>query len=298
LDVFTRVVADRIPRFDEIRPLYEGPLYLEVVPRSFAVMVSTGLSLNQLRIMSGDVDVRDDELRAAHRNSPLLFRQDGVPFDRREVRAYDGLWLSLDLLKRDHAAVGYRAKHNSSLIDMARVGYYEPDDYWEPVVPEIGNRVVLEPEDFYLLLSAEAIRVPPEYAAEMTALDPSGGELRTHYAGFFDPGFGHDAAGLLSFGSRAALEIRAHDVPFALDNLQRVCKLRFSRMVEAPALPYGADHRSHYQNQFSTLSKHFKIERGADQLTLRRAETRPQEELGHRRPASQSVEQLGLDASR
>src|SRR5262249_35062693 len=151
-----------------------------------------------------------------------------------------GLWLSLDLLRRGDAVVGYRAKRNSSLVDLSLVDHYEPGDYWEGVVPETGNRVVLEPEDFYLLLSAEAIRVPPEFAAEMTALDPGGGELRPHYAGFSDPASGPDPAGLWSAGSRAALEIRAHDVPFAVDNLQRVCRLTLERMLEPPAVSYGA----------------------------------------------------------
>ena len=154
---------------------------------------------------------------------------------------------------------------------MGLIGHYDPADYWEAVVPEAANRIVLEPEEFYLLLSAEAVRVPPAYAAEMSALDPSGGEVRTHYAGFFDPGFGHDPAGLWSFGSHAALEIRAHDVPFAVDNLQRVCKLRFERMAEEPTLLYGTGRGSHYQGQVSTLPKHFRIDRGADQLSNRRS---------------------------
>jgi dCTP deaminase len=270
LDVFTRVITDRFGRFDDVHGGYSGRLYLEVVPRSFAVMVHPGLALNQIRLMTGDIAVSDEELRAAHRDAPLLFRQDGQPLDRRDVRANGGLWLSLDLLKRADAVVGYRAKHNSSLVDMSLVDHYEPSDYWEGVVPETGNRVVLEPEDFYLLLSAEAIRVPPEFAAEMTALDPSGGEIRTHYAGFFDPGFGHDPEGLWSAGSRAALEIRAHDVPFAVDNLQRVCRLTFERMLEPPAVSYGATRGSHYQGQLSTLSKHFRIARAADQQTFSR----------------------------
>ena len=271
LDVFTRVITDRTTGFDDVRRGYEGRLYLEVVPRSFAVMVRTGLALNQLRLMTGDTHVSDDELRAAHRESPLMYRQDGRPLDRRDVRAQEGIWLSLDLLKRGDAAVGYVAKHNSGLVDMGLVGEYDPNLFWDKVVPETGNRIVLEPEDFYLLLSAEAVRVPPEFAAEMSALEPSGGEVRTHYAGFFDPGFGHDPAGLWSLGSRAALEIRAHDVPFAVDNLQRVCKLRFERMLETPHHFYGAGHGSHYQGQLSTLSKHFRIDRAADQLTFQQS---------------------------
>ncbi len=272
LDVFTRVITDRSGRFDDVRGGYVGGLYLEVVPRSFAVMVRTGLALNQLRLLKGDITVADEALRSAHRESPLLYRN-GVALDRRDVRARGGLSLSLDLARRAGEVVGYRAKHNSSLVDMSVEDYYDPADYWEPIVPEHGNRVVLEPEDFYLFLSTEAVQIPPRYAAEMSAFDPSGGEVRTHYAGFFDPGFGHDPAGFFSMGSRAALEIRAHDVPFAVDNLQRVCRLRFEVMAEEPHLLYGAEDLSHYQGQLSTLSKHFRTQRGPDQLTFGRSST-------------------------
>jgi dCTP deaminase len=293
LDVFTRVITDRSAKFDDIRKGYNGRLYLEVVPRSFAVMVYSGLSLNQLRLMKGDTTVTDAELRATHRASPLLYRN-GVSLDRRDVRAHGGLWLSLDLARREGAFAGYRAKHNSGLIDMLREGYYDPAEFWEEVVPEPGNRVVLEPEDFYLLLSAEAVQIPPKYAAEMTAFDPSGGEVRTHYAGFFDPGFGHDAGGFFSEGSRAALEIRAHDVPFAVDNLQRVCQLRFERMAEDPHLLYGAERRSHYQGQLSTLSKHFRGRGSGDQLTLRAptVRARPTQAIAPAQNGSPMVEPL------
>lgn len=273
LDVFTRVVTDRSSRFDDINRGYEGRLYLEVVPRSFAVMVHPGLALNQLRIAKGTVAVTDDDLRAAHRESPLLYRN-GKPLGRREVRARGGLWLSLDLMRSDGAVVGYRAKRNSGLIDMARLRAYDPDSYWDFVVPESGNRVILEPEEFYLLLSAEAVRIPPDFAAEMTAFDPSGGEVRTHYAGFFDPGFGHDPTEFFPEGSRAALEVRAHDVPFAVDHLQRVCQLRFERMAEPPDLLYGVDGSSNYQGQVSTLSKHFRTQDRPDQLTFSPARAR------------------------
>jgi dCTP deaminase len=277
LDVFTRVITDRSGMFDAIRSKYKGPLYLEVVPRSFAIMVRTGLALNQLRLMKGEpdeIEVPDEEIRNVHEKvEPILFRN-GIPMDRRDVYTQGGLWLTLDLRKRGDEPVGYRAKHNSSLVDLSLVDAHDPEEFWETVVPETGNRVVLEPEDFYLLLSAEAVRVPPEYAAEMTAFDPAGGEVRTHYAGFFDPGFGHDPAGLFSHGSRAALEIRAHDVPFAVDHLQRVCSLRFERMAGAPTSLYGAPRGSHYQGQMSTLSKHFRLANRPDQETFTKSVSR------------------------
>jgi dCTP deaminase len=140
---------------------------------------------------------------------------------------------------------------------MARLGAYDWTEYWDPVVREEGDRIVLAPEHFYLLLSDEAVRIPPEYAAEMTAYDPTSGELRTHYAGFFDPGFGFDPTGTFN-GSRAALEVRAHDVPFMIDHRQRLCKLSFERMAERPAVLYGESIGSSYQQQRDTLSKHFR----------------------------------------
>ncbi len=258
LDVFTRVITDRAFRFDEIRKGYEGRLFLEVVPRSFTVMVRSGLALNQLRLISGDAQVSDKEVRHIHNADGILFRN-GVALDRRDVRAHGGLFVGLDLTRRGTEAAGFRARLNSDLIDMSRVAHYDPDDYWDPVIPEAGNRVVLEPEQFYLLLSDEAIRIPPNLAAEMTAFDPTSGELRTHYAGFFDPGFGYDDDLLGGQGSRAALEVRAHDVPFMVEHRQRVCKLTFERMAEEPAVLYGRQLRSHYQGQQSTLSKHFRV---------------------------------------
>lgn len=271
LDVFTRVVTDRSSRFDDIRAGYQGPLYLEVVPRSFAVMVRKGLALNQLRLAKGEIGVPDDELRAAHKRSPLLYRN-GTPLNRRDVRTSGGLWLSLDLIRAEGAVVGYRAKRQTNLIDMSKLREYDAVDYWDPISPEQGNRVILDPEEFYLLMSAEAVRIPPEFAAEMTPFDPSGGEVRTHYAGFFDPGFGHEPSAFFSTGSRAALEVRAHDVPFSVDHLQPVCQLRFERMAEVPQLLYGADRRSHYQQQVSTLSKHFKRRSNSDQLAFSRVD--------------------------
>ena len=181
----------------------------------------------------------------------------------------DGLFLSVDLTGDDKKTVGYRSKKNSYLLDLSRVGYYSPGDFWEPIQAERKRRLVLEPEEFYLLLSAERVRIPPEFAAEMAAYDPTSGELRTHYAGFFDPGFGHDSEGLLH-GTRAVMEVRAHDVPFMLENQQKVCKLGFERMLERPSSLYGAEIGSSYQHQELTLSKHFRPinQAEAPQLTL------------------------------
>ncbi len=255
LDVFTRVLTDRNHRFDEIAAGYRGKLYLEVVPRTFAIRVKTGLALNQVRLMSADARLGDEQLLAVHERSPLLYR-DSRPLARSELSLADGLFLSLDVSDSAEDIVGYRAKRNSLPIDLTKVGALKWRDYWEPVYPEHGRRIVLEPEVFYLLLSAEGVSIPPSYAAEMLAYDPTAGELRTHYAGFFDPGFGYTPEPSTR-GSRAALEVRARDVSFMVEHRQPVCKLAFERMAEEPDVLYGKDIGSNYQGQLTMLSKHF-----------------------------------------
>ncbi len=255
LDVFTRVLSDRSHRFDEIVAGYEGKLYLEVVPRTFAIRVKTGLALNQVRLTVGDGRLSDRELLELHERIPLLHR-DSRPLAQSALSLGDGLFLSLDASGGVESTVGYRAKKNSLPIDLTRTGVLRWQDYWEPVHPEAKQRIVLEPEVFYLLLSAEGVSIPPSYAAEMLAYDPTAGELRTHYAGFFDPGFGYSRerdAG----GSRAALEVRARDVSFMVEHGQPLCKLAFERMAEEPDVLYGADVGSNYQGQQTMLSKHF-----------------------------------------
>jgi dCTP deaminase len=255
LDVFTRVLTDRNNRFDEIAAGYHGKLYLEVVPRTFAIRVKTGLALNQIRLMHGDARLSDEQLLALHRETPLLYRH-SHPLSGSELSLADGMFVRLDVAGGDESIVGYRAKKNSLPIDLTKVGTLKWQDYWEPVHPEPGGRIVLEPEIFYLLLSAEGVSIPPSYAAEMLAYDPTAGELRTHYAGFFDPGFGYSRDGS-THGSRAALEVRARDVSFMVEDGQPVCKLAFERMAEEPDVLYGVDAGSNYQGQQTMLSKHF-----------------------------------------
>jgi dCTP deaminase len=257
LDVFTRVITDRNHRFDEIMPGYQGRLYLEVVPRSFAVQVKAGLALNQLRLVRGNARLADEDLLTVHAEFPLLYA-DAHPLRESEMSLADGLFLSLDVSGPSERIVGYRAKKNSLPIDLSQIRRYQWRDFWDPVYPEAGGRIVLEPEIFYLLLSAEGVSIPPQYAAEMLAYDPTAGELRTHYAGFFDPGFGYCAAGgRRRHGSRAALEVRARDVPFMVEHRQPVCKLAFERMSAPPDVLYGEQIGSNYQGQESMLSKHF-----------------------------------------
>jgi dCTP deaminase len=255
LDVFTRVLTDRNHRFDEIGAGYQGKLYLEVVPRTFAIRVKTGLALNQVRLMHGDARLTDAELVALHHEYPLLYlNSDPVP--PAHLSLADGLFLSLDASGSPERIVGYRAKKNSLPIDLTHTDALSWQDFWEPVHPERGGKIVLEPEVFYLLLSAEGVSIRPSYAAEMLAYDPTAGELRTHYAGFFDPGFGY-TRGRDSYGSRAALEVRARDVSFMVEHGQPVCKLAFERMAGEPDVLYGEDVGSNYQGQQTMLSKHF-----------------------------------------
>jgi dCTP deaminase len=254
-DVFTRVITDESYRFDEIASGYSGGLYLEVVPLSFAIRVREDLSLNQLRLSVGRAELTDDEIREAHRRQPLLYER-GEPVPADQLALANGMFLSLDLRGDADRRVGYRARDNAPLLDLTAGVPVEPDPYWEPATREDGDRIVLSPQRFYLLMSNESVRIPPALASEMTAYDPTSGELRTHYAGFFDPGFGYDRDDHFR-GSRAALEVRAHDVPFMVEHGQRVCKLTFERMLAAPSRLYGEEIGSSYQRQEQTLGKHF-----------------------------------------
>ena len=261
LDIFTRVISDNSFMFDEVPEGYHGSLYLEVVPRTFPIRVWAGLSLNQLRLMVGRTSLSDDEIRELHKETPLLFRQ-GAALDPGKITVSNGLFMGLDLGRpTGRELVGYRAKDDSTVIDLHNINSYRVRDFWEDVFSEAsehGARIILRPERFYLLLSLDCLVVPPEYAAEMTAYDPTSGELRTHYAGFFDPGFGYVPDQLKDPGSRAALEVRAHDVAFAVEHGQNICKLSFDRMIERPDRLYGEALGSNYQGQEIALSKHFK----------------------------------------
>ncbi len=261
LDVFTRVVTDLTAGFDEIRPGYHGPLYLEVVPRSFTIKVRTGDSLNQIRFIRGQPAVSDTALRRLHNSEPLLYHNGPTakPVAGRNLRTDRGLFLRIDLKgtdQRDDAIIGYRAKKNSHVIDLSKVGYYAALDFWEPIRRHRQDSLLLEPEEFYILASKERIRVPPGYAAEMVAYEAACGELRTHYAGFFDPGFGYGRGEL--HGTQVVLEVRPHDVPFLIHDGQTFFKVVYDRMLECPTQVYGSALGSSYQQQGLTLSKPFK----------------------------------------
>ena len=261
LDVFTRVITDLNVGFDEIRAGYTGPLYLEIVPRSFTIKVKTGLSLNQLRLIRGPATISDSALRSLHRTDPLLYHNvsSDKPLVSREIRTSRGLFLRVDLQGEDRGhdrIVGYRAKKNSHVVDLSKIGHYAALDFWEPIHRHRNDSLLLEPEEFYILASKERIRVPAGYAAEMVAYEAACGELRTHYAGFFDPGFGYGHGEIR--GTQVVLEVRPHDVPFLIHDGQTFFKVVYDRMLEIPTHVYGAALGSSYQRQGLTLSKQFK----------------------------------------
>lgn len=246
LDLLTRVITDGGVEFDRIPAGYHGPLYAEICPRSFSVLVRPGMRLNQIRFRHGQAVLNDAELRALHSSDTLV---------NGEALIQDGLGFSVDLNPGTGSLVGYRAKPHTGVIDLDRIGAYEPRDFWEEVHSSDGQ-IILDPGAFYILVSREAVHIPPAYAAEMAPYLAMVGEFRVHYAGFFDPGFGHHAAG--GAGSRGVLEVRCHEAPFVLEHGQVVGRLVYERMAELPQQLYGSGIASNYQGQGLKLSKHFK----------------------------------------
>jgi dCTP deaminase len=249
LDVFTRVIADETRGFDRIKAGYHGPLYAEISPRTFPVLVREGSRLSQIRFRHGNALLEPDLLRALHARERLV--------DDEGADVGDGVAVSVDLagLGPD-GLVGYRAKRHTGLIDVERRAGYDVAEFWEPMKARADRSLILDPNEFYILASKEAVQVPPDYAAEMVPFDPLVGEFRVHYAGFFDPGFGYAGAG--GRGSRAVLEVRSREVPFILEHGQIVGRLVFEKMMERPKSLYGQGIGSNYQAQSLKLSKHFR----------------------------------------
>lgn len=257
LDIFTRLITDGSERFDEVRAGYRGPLYLEIAPQSFPIRLQTGASLNQLRLLRGAPAVSDTALRRLYRGTALLYGDDDRPLALGEVTLRAGLGMSIDLSgRRTDGLIGYRAHANPPVVDLSRIGHYDPEDFWEPIKRPRGESFILEADRFYILVSRERIRVPPAYAAEMVVYDAGAGEIRTHYAGFFDPGFGFGDGGVL--GTRVVMEVRAREVPFLVYHGQTFFRVWFERLCAAPERVYGQGLPSSYQHQGLTLSKQFR----------------------------------------
>jgi dCTP deaminase len=255
LDIFTRLIVNRAEAFDEVPLGYRGELWLEISPRSFSVRVREGSKLNQIRFRNRNSQqmsrlsfaLGDDELRRRHAQSPLVDR---------DLEARDGLVLRIALSGLSDDIVGYRAIKNGSVIDVDRAGGYAAEDFWEPIRARSDGRLILDPDEFYILASREKMQIPADLAAEMAPIDPAIGEFRVHYAGFFDPGFGQSPDARPS--ARAVLEVRSRDVPFLLEDGQPVGRLVYEQLADAADELYGAGANSNYQHQGLKLSKHFR----------------------------------------
>ena len=248
IDVFTRLITDRGEAFDRVEAGYRGPLYAEISPQTFPVLVREGSRLNQLRIRHGSPQFSDTQLRRLHAEAPLV---DGEP------DIDNGLGFSIDLKgSGGNGRIGWRAKRHTGLIDVDKPGVLSPYDFWDAVEANSAGHLVLDPDEFYILASREKVAIPPDHAAEMVAFNPLVGEFRVHYAGFFDPGFGYAAGKPPS--ARAVLEVRSREVPFILEHGQIVGRLVFERLTDPPPQAYGEGLGSNYQNQDLKLSKHFR----------------------------------------
>ena len=247
LDIFTRVITDGAQEFDKVPEGYDGPLFIEISPRTFPIVVRPGSRLSQIRFRAGGSSLSEADLAGLHAAEQLVTSQE-------PNISNGGIALSIDLVGDVDGLVGYRGKRHTGVIDVDRRDY-PLREFWEPIHRSAAGELVLDPDEFYILASSEAVHVPPAYAAEMTPYDPLVGEFRVHYAGFFDPGFGHSGAG--GTGSRAVLEVRSHEVPFILEHGQIVGRLVYEHMAGLPDRLYGLDLASNYQAQGLKLSKHF-----------------------------------------
>ena len=246
LDLLTRTITDGGVEFDRIAEGYTGPLYAEVCPRSFSVLARSGQRLNQIRFRAGQAMLSDTDLARLHEVEPLVNGPAVIS---------EGLGFSVDLRPESGDLVGYRAKPHTGVIDLDQIGHYPAAEFWEEIRARDG-RIILDPGAFYILVSREAVTIPPDYAAEMAPYLAMVGEFRVHYAGFFDPGFGHASMG--GKGSRGVLEVRCHEAPFVLEHGQSVGRLVYEKMRARPETLYGAGIASNYQGQGLKLAKHFK----------------------------------------
>lgn len=259
LDVFTRLLTDYCVEYEFIDTEYAGPLYVEIVPLNFSIVVQAGTKLNQLRIIRGgradpDVDLSDTALEDLDRKEHLVYNRKA---ELKKASIWDGLILSIDLHgDGPDDVVGFKARSHNRPIDLSKKGHYDPLAYWEPIMGGPNRSLTLFPNDFFILATKERVRVPLEYAARLVEIDPSYGEFRVHYAGFFDPGFGYGRNDVL--GTLGVLEVRSHDVPFQMTDGQIVARLKFERLVEKPDKVYGVEIGSSYQKQGVALSKQFK----------------------------------------
>ena len=258
LDILTRLITDNADTYDTIAPGYQGQLYLEIAPLTFPIIMRAGDCLNQVILYQGNIHVSDADLRELHDKVPLLRQQD-------VTHMAQGLWISIDLhgnqsnSRGENPVVGYKARHHTQPIDLARIGGYQWESFWEPITRSNSKPLILYPEEFYIFASAEGICVPPTHAAELVAYDTRVGEIRVHYAGFFDPGFGYNGKPENN-GTTAVLEVRAHDVPCVLEHGQPIGRFLYQRLLQNPSRIYGSGIGSNYANQGLKLGKQFRMD--------------------------------------
>ena len=257
LDIFTRLITDYGTEFDRVPPGYKGKLYAEVVSRTFTVAIRAGMRLSQLRFVQGNPRSSDSAIRGLDREEPLVYMNEDSPGKAQVER---GLRITINLEGADPSEIiAYKAKRYAPAIELDRINHYSTEEFWEVHHQNANKNLILEPGDFYILASRERVSVPPEFAAEMVPFDPSDGEFRIHYAGFFDPGFGYGSHDVK--GTRAVLEVRAHEVPFLMEHGQLVGRLNYMPLLSRPDKIYGTNIGSSYQHQALTLSKQFRREK-------------------------------------
>lgn len=254
LDIFTRLITDYGTEFDRVPPGYKGKLYAEVVSRTFTVAIRAGMRLSQLRFVQGNPRSSDSAIRGLDREEPLVYDEDSPG----KARVERGLRITINLEGAAGEIIAYKAKRFAPAIELDRINYYATEEFWEVRHQNASKNLILEPGDFYILASKERVSVPPEFAAEMVPFDPSDGEFRIHYAGFFDPGFGYGSSDIK--GTPAVLEVRAHEVPFLMEHGQLVGRLNYMPLLSRPDKVYGTNIGSSYQHQALTLSKQFRRE--------------------------------------
>jgi dCTP deaminase len=255
LDIFTRLITDYGTEFDAVPAGYKGKLYAEVVSRTFTIALRAGMRLSQLRFVQGSPRAGDRTIKGLDQEEPLVYMdEEEIPA---KARLHRGLRITVNLEGAEAGEViAYRAKRYAPAIELDRIDHYATEEFWEVRHQNASKSLILEPDDFYILASRERVRVPPEFAAEMVPFDPSDGEFRIHYAGFFDPGFGYGSSDIK--GTRAVLEVRAHEVPFLIEHGQLVGRLNYMPLLSRPDKIYGTNIGSSYQHQALTLSKQFR----------------------------------------
>jgi len=253
LDIFTRLIYDYGVEFDRLPPGYKGRLYAEIVPRTFTVGIRAGMKLSQLRFVEGAANSQNTEIQELDRKEAVVYLDE----DRPAKALFDkGLRITVNLEGGAGEVIAYKARPNAPLIELDKINHYSPEEFWEPLYQNENRNLILDAGAFYILGSRQRVRVPPDFAAEMVPFDPSDGEFRIHYAGFFDPGFGYGLSDIK--GTRAVLEVRAHEVPFLIEHEQLVGRLNYMRLLSRPDKIYGVQIGSSYQKQALALSKQFR----------------------------------------